>query len=127
MKTHSLTVRGQLISLNFERKMHHQTRAAAVKQWRTDAGWEAKAARLPHLGRVSIVAQPYQRLHVLQDAGNCLPSIKAVIDGLCDVGVLDGDGPEHVTAVTMLAPRRTTTSTCDYVALELVEVTGCGF
>jgi crossover junction endodeoxyribonuclease RusA len=120
MKSHNLTVRGQLISLNFERKMHHQTRADAVKQWRTDAYWEAKAARLPHLDRVSIVAQPFQHAHVLGDAGNHLPSVKACIDGLVDVGVLDDDGPEIVTALTMLAPRRTTSTSCDLVSLELV-------
>jgi crossover junction endodeoxyribonuclease RusA len=121
VKSHHLSVRGQLISLNFERKMHHMTRADAVRQWRTDAGWEAKAARLPHLERISIVAQPFQRRAVLGDAGNHLPSVKAIIDGLVDVGVLDDDGPDHVTALTLLAPRRATHSTCDAVSLELVE------
>ena len=120
MKSHRLAVRGQLISLNFERKMHHQTRADAVKQWRSDAAWEAKAARLPHIDRCSIIAQPYQHAHVLGDAGNHLPSIKACIDALVDVGVLDDDGPEIVTALTMLAPRRTESTSCDVVSLELV-------
>jgi crossover junction endodeoxyribonuclease RusA len=108
------------MSLNFERKQHHMTRAAVVKQWRTDAGWEARAARLPHLDRVSIIAQPFQHRNALQDAGNCLPSVKAIVDGLVDVGVLPGDGPAHVTALTMLAPQRTTGA--DRVEIELIPV-----
>lgn len=126
MKSHTLTVHGALLSINTERRTHPMARASAVKQWRTDAAWSARAARLPSLGRVSIVAQPYQHSSVLGDAGNHLPSIKAVIDGLVDVGVLTGDGPDCVASLTMMAPKRTK-SKVDHVDLELVEVAACGF
>jgi len=121
MKAHRFSVRGKLLSINGERKLHHQRRAEWVSEWRTDAGWEIKAARIPHLERVSIVAQPFQHKSVLQDAGNCLPTVKACVDALVDVGVLDGDGPDHVTALTLLAPRRIEGTGADYVTIELVE------
>ncbi len=120
MKTHAFTVRGKLVSLNAERSTHFMPRSEAIRQWRTDAYWEAKAARLPHLERCSVVVQPFQRRSVLQDAGNCYPVVKSIIDGLCDAEVLDGDDGRYVTAITMLAPKRATHSTCDQVSIELV-------
>ena len=84
MKSRSLTVYGELLSINRERKLTQMPRAKAVRQWRSDAGWSARAARLPSLDRVSIVASPFQHAHVLGDAGNHLPSVKASIDGLVE-------------------------------------------
>ena len=101
-------------------------RAAAVKQWRTDAFWQAKASRLVHFDRASVIAQPLQRQSVLADAGNHIWSVKAVIDGLCDAKVLDGDDGRYVSSLTLLAPKRTTQAT-DSLHIELVEVTSCGF
>jgi hypothetical protein len=125
VKSHRVTVYGNLMSLNGERKVHRMTRAEAVRQWRVDAGWSAKAAHLPHLERVSIVAQPFQRFHVLADAGNHLPSIKAAIDGLVDVGVLDGDDGKHVTSLTLMAPIRAAGARSDWLTLELIEMAAC--
>jgi hypothetical protein len=124
MKTHRFTVRGKLLSINGERKLHHQRRAEWVREWRTDAGWEIKAARIPHLDRVSVIASPYQHKDALGDAGNHLPSVKAVVDALVDVGVLDGDGPQHVSALTLIAPCRIEGSGPDYVTFELIEGEG---
>jgi crossover junction endodeoxyribonuclease RusA len=121
MKSHLLTVRGKLLSINAERKVHALRRADYVREWRDSAGWEAKAARLPHFERVSIIAQPVQHHARLADAGNHLPSVKAIVDGLVDVGVLDGDGPEHVSALTLLAPVKVEGSGPDWITVELVE------
>jgi crossover junction endodeoxyribonuclease RusA len=124
VKIHAFTVRGKLISLNAERSTHFMPRSEAIRQWRTDSYWEAKAAGLPHLDRVSVIVQPVQHRSVLQDAGNCYPVAKACIDGLCDAGVLDGDDGQYVTALTMLAPKRATNGT-DYITIELVQVAPC--
>jgi hypothetical protein len=120
MKSHRLTVRGSLISINAERRCHPIRRAELVRQWRTDAAWEARAAQIPHLHRVTIIATPYQHNARLGDAGNHPPSVKAIIDALCDVGVLDGDGPQHVASLTLMAPRRTKHT--DRVEIELIEM-----
>jgi crossover junction endodeoxyribonuclease RusA len=120
-KSHHLVVRGKLLSINAERKTHMLRRADIVRQWRTDAALEAKVARLPHLGRVSVIAQPFQHGSVLADVGNHLPSIKACIDGLVDAQVLSADDPSVVTALTFLAPQRVSGNGADYVVLELIE------
>ena len=122
-KSHRLSVRGELLSLNRERKMDKFLRANAVKRWRSDAFWELKAARIPHLDRVIVIVQPYQSKHVLADCGAHLPAAKAVIDALADAHVLDDDGPETVVSLTMLAPRRTEAS-LDRLEVELIESAG---
>lgn len=117
-RSHRVTVRGKLLNLNS--RDHHMPRAAAIKAWRQDAYWEAKAARLPHLERCSIVVTPFQARSVLADCGNHILSAKSVIDGLVDAGVLDSDDGEHVTSLTMLAPKRAE-SAVDRVEIELIE------
>jgi hypothetical protein len=119
--SYQFAVRGQLLSINNERKLHHQRRAEWVRQWRSDAGWEIKRARLPHLERVAVIAQPFQHAHALGDCGNHLPSVKAVVDALVDVGTLPGDGPNHVASLTMMAPRRTGEKV-DRLEIEVIEV-----
>lgn len=121
MKTHRFTVRGDLLSINRERSLHKMARAETVKVWRIAGRFEAQAARIPRLGAVSIIAKPFQHKSVLGDAGNHLPSIKAIVDGLVDAGVLEGDGPEYVRSLTLMAPQRTQSCASDYVTLELVE------
>lgn len=118
MKSYRFSVRGRLLSINQERKVHLQRRAEFVRQWRTDAGWEIRRARVPHLERVSIVAHVYQHAARLGDAGNHLPTIKAIVDALIDVGVLDDDGPDQVASLTLIAPKRT--ELVDRVEIELI-------
>jgi crossover junction endodeoxyribonuclease RusA len=121
MKAHRISVKGKLLSTNAERKLHHMPRSEATKQWRSDAYFEAKAAHLPKLERVSIIVSPFQHRSVLQDAGNCAPVAKAVIDGLVDAGVLVDDDPEHVVSITFLAPKRVEGTGTDWVTIELIE------
>lgn len=106
MTVYTVEIPGPLVSLNSERSGHYFTRAAATKQWRHSAGWAAKAARIPTLAVVIIEAQPFQSKGILADAGNHLPSVKAAIDGLVDVGVLHDDDPAHVVALILHAPKR---------------------
>lgn len=120
-RSHQFSVRGAaLISINFERKVHHQRRAEWVREWRRDAFWEVTAARIPHMDQVTVIARPFQAKHRLQDAGNCLPTVKAIIDALVDAKVLDDDGPEHVRSLTLMAPERTEAS-FDRVEIEIIE------
>jgi crossover junction endodeoxyribonuclease RusA len=105
--TYVIEIPGPLVSLNAERRQRHwAVRSEATKQWRHSAGWAAKAAKIPPLSVVIVEAQPWQSKGVLADAGNHLPSVKAAIDGLVDVGVLHDDDPTHVAALILLAPRR---------------------
>jgi hypothetical protein len=55
-------------------------------------------------GPVIILGKPVQPTASLADAGAHVPTLKAIVDGLVDAGWLEGDGPEHVAAVVMVAP-----------------------
>lgn len=103
-----LWIPGKLVTLNAERKGNRWGRATATAEWRQTAAWLAKAQKLPKLDRVTVTANPQQSRGVLADAGNHLPSVKAAVDGLVDVGVLPDDNPKHVTALILIAPRRGT-------------------
>lgn len=56
--------------------------------------------------RVQILVEPHECRHRLTDAGNCVTSAKAAIDGLRDAGVLTDDSPKYVAALTFLAGRK---------------------
>lgn len=87
-------------------------RAAIRKKIRGDAKIAALAAvradELVSFGeqRVQIIVEPHECRTRLTDAGNCVTSAKAAIDGLKDAGVLVDDGPRYVAAVTFLVGRR---------------------
>lgn len=100
LQSATIIVPGRPLLLNRERKFTYWERAAAVKEWRT-AGWvEAKRRRIPKFSRVNITATPHVHDRVAQDSGACFPTVKALIDGLVDAGVLPHDGPEVVRELT---------------------------
>jgi crossover junction endodeoxyribonuclease RusA len=55
----------------------------------------AQDAGLPFgLDEVGIEALPLMGTRVLQDAANCIPAVKAAIDGLVDYGLIEDDSPK---------------------------------
>ena len=104
--TVELTVPGKLVTVNTERAASRWARHRLTKQWRQAAHWSAKAAKLPELDWAWITVQPSQARGVLADTGNHYPSVKAMIDGLVDFGMLLDDGPKFVKALTCMPPRR---------------------
>jgi hypothetical protein len=98
-------VPGKLWTTNGERSMHRHQRSVKTRYWRAAFADEA-AEFAPVLCRVRVIAQPYQRLGRLGDAGGHLPVVKAAIDGLRDAGVLIDDDGRYVTSLEMLAPLR---------------------
>ena len=107
---------GRPMSLNQERTMNFYTVGKVTKTWREAAYWLAKEAKIPRLNRARFVAIP---LHATaaspQDAGNCLPAVKAMIDGLVQAQILEDDGPAFVTSIELRAP-----IVCGEDGLELV-------
>lgn len=90
---------------NAERRWHHHERARIVAEWRRAFGVLARSQRIPRLGAVEVTAVPYLRSRRgMQDVGGCFPAVKAAVDGLVDAGVLAGDGPDVVRALTFRAP-----------------------
>lgn len=67
--------------------------------------------------RVQIIVKPFECRNQLTDAGNCVGSAKAAIDGLRDAGVIVDDAPRYVMAITYLAGEKV--SSRDYEGLSV--------
>jgi crossover junction endodeoxyribonuclease RusA len=105
-------------TINAERRMHHMERARHVREWRTKSASLAKVKGIPALTAVHIHAHPHLKGR-LQDADACHPSVKAVIDGLVDAGVIPDDDPRYVRAVTYHAPTR---AKADFLLVTVVDL-----
>lgn len=71
--------------------------ASTVKVWRDAAHVHARAARLPQLGRAHILAELYFGDRRRRDVHNYYPTLKAVVDGLVDYGLLPDDADDYLT------------------------------
>lgn len=104
--TYTLDVPGRLSTVNATRRRHWSTEAAITQLWRQDAYFVAKADKIPRLTRVRITCTPQQARGRLADAGAHAIVVKAVVDGICDSGVISDDSPDVVLSLTMAAPER---------------------
>ena len=94
------------MTMNEYRTLHFRARAKYDKQLRQRFAWLAIQARAPKgLDRIIVTAAPYvRRGTTLPDVGACFPAVKAAIDGLVDFGVIPNDTPDHLSAITFVAP-----------------------
>ena len=104
--TYELTIAGQLWTVNAERNRHWAWRSTRAKQWRTDAFYTARAARIPPMDACTIVVRVEQAKGRLADPEAHSPPFKACLDGIVDAGVLPDDTGEYVREVTFCAPTR---------------------
>lgn len=92
-------------TMNAYRSLHFHQKGKLDREWREAFAWRARAARIPKLDRVLVTAAPVvASRRSLPDVGACFPAVKAAIDGLVDAGVIPDDTPEHVGAITFVAP-----------------------
>ena len=80
----------------------------ATRWWRQEAAeaWTRKDNR-PVEPPVIVTGQPLHATKASpQDAGACLPAVKAALDGIVDAGGLPDDTPEYVAGLLLLAPIR---------------------
>lgn len=80
-----------------------QKRYRITKPIKDTAIWLARAAKIPHLDRATIVAEfrpPTGRRRVVREAHNLGPSVKAAIDGIVQAGVLTDDSDRYVADVS---------------------------
>lgn len=90
---------------NWERTAHFRQRAKKVKEWRNAAHELAQAANLPiGLDCIGVEAMAVLPTRAMQDNTACLPSYKAMQDGLVDYGVTLDDGPQYVKWTIFHAP-----------------------
>lgn len=102
----SITVEGKPYLVNEERKTKSvYARARNVREIREQAGWRWTAIRpvgMP-IARYAVVSQPtYPNGAGHPDTGSCYPSVKAIIDGARDAGVVLDDRPGNVAALVEL-------------------------
>jgi len=72
-------------------------RAKLVAEVRLTAGWVVKAAQIPACARVTVGLEYVPTVRRRRDGGeNYADTMKAVIDGVVDAGVVPDDTPEYV-------------------------------
>lgn len=96
-----MVVPATLDLLSSNQRLHWAAKAGRVQRLRRWAGFEAKRLEMPHAERVSVTVwvHPGARTRRL-DPPNYADTVKAVIDGVVDAGVLPDDSGKHVIAVT---------------------------
>jgi crossover junction endodeoxyribonuclease RusA len=104
VSTWDLTYDAKPWSLNQERTKHWAWRRERVEEWKGAFYWLAKDARVPSMDRIAVTVD-IEMPGIVQDVCNGYPAAKAAIDGLVIAGVIPDDTPEHLVAVTFLAPR----------------------
>ena len=83
--------------LNANDRPHYMARARIVADIRGQAGWLAKAAKIPHLQRARIdgIYEPPTRHN--RDRSNLHPTLKAAVDGIVsDAHVLPDDSDAYL-------------------------------
>lgn len=84
--------KGRLAWLSMNERTHWAPRAEKTRQWRTLARFTAAQHKLPTgLENVHITAHVHKTNNRSYDVHNLLPTMKAVIDGLVDYGLVDDD------------------------------------
>lgn len=94
----------RLWTVNSERRMHWARRAELVKAWRHAAKIYARYEHVPRYEWVEIEACIAQASGVPADPGAHYPVVKAVVDGLVDAGIIEGDDKTHVRSIVQHAP-----------------------
>lgn len=97
MTTHTIPLSHNKPPLNANQKLHWARRAEIVKQLRTEAFVRARSQKIgthDHI-TVQLVYKPKRNLR--RDAGNLMPTHKAILDGLVDAGIVPDDTPQYVT------------------------------
>ncbi|AJT42397.1 hypothetical protein [Psychromicrobium lacuslunae] len=82
--------------LNSNDRRHHMARWRIGRTWREAAKVYAIKAKLPHLQKARITATIHRARSNRSDALNFAPTIKPIIDGLIDYGLLPDDDDKHL-------------------------------
>lgn len=83
--------------LNLNQKQHWAKTAKLAKAWRHGANIIARQHRLPKgLQRVQVDAYAWKNSRRVYDPHNLMPTLKPVIDGLVDYGLIPDDNTTHL-------------------------------
>ena len=105
MRPQTLTVPCSLPVMNSNHRPHWTVKAGQTKAWRDMAYWTALNVLAPYSPdeQVHITATFHRPTARKYDPANWYPTVKAVIDGLVDAGILVDDDHAHVLGPDMRA------------------------
>jgi crossover junction endodeoxyribonuclease RusA len=95
---------GRPITANAHRRLFWRERAHYDREVRGAFRLLARAARIPELERIRIVAAPTVRRGPFADPAACAPAVKAAIDGIVDAGVIPDDTGRYLVDVLFHPP-----------------------
>lgn len=106
LQSHTVTDTGERpLTTNRVMGLHRQAWAKHTRVVRERWYWLAKKARVPAFAKATITVTPLHKdRRSPQDVAACAPEAKAAIDGIVDAGVLPGDDPRYLLAVTFTHP-----------------------
>lgn len=88
--------------INLNQRLHWAKKAQLTKAWRLAAHDAAECAMLPqNLTKVHVTAYITKPTRRAFDVHNLIPTMKAVIDGLVDYGVVADDSTKYLTGPDM--------------------------
>lgn len=93
--TFTITAPCDWISSN--QREHWAAKAERTKQWRDTARVYAIQAKLPKLDHVHVGALLHFRDNRQRDVHNYMPTLKAIVDGLVDYGLVKDDSSKYLT------------------------------
>lgn len=113
--------------INANQREHWRTRAEKTAQWRGSARTFAVQAKLPkRLDHVRIVALLHFRDNRDRDAHNFAGTLKAIVDGLVDYGLIKDDSTEFLTGPDIRIGERRRASRGSYAPVGFVSLTITG-
>jgi hypothetical protein len=99
-----LLIKAPVAWVNANDRGHWRPRAALIAEWRRAGAIYARQARLPRIDPPVVLTAYVHRIDNRRaDAQNMAPTIKAVVDGIVDHGVLPDDANKYVAA-TIIKP-----------------------
>lgn len=81
-------------------RMHWRERASRTKRLRLRGHFEAHKNRLFPMRRAFVIVSVQYPTSGRADPANAYPTVKALVDGLTDFGVLTDDDSKHLPAMT---------------------------
>jgi len=95
---------GRPTTTNMVHRWHHRAVSADRKQWRHAGAVLARQASIPAMDCCHIEVTGRYPGGTLPDTDAVAPSLKGVIDGLVDAGVIPDDTGRHIATITYHAP-----------------------
>ena len=97
---------GRPLLANAANKMHFQDRDRIRADWRDATTTLARAQRIPRCAAIDIKVQArYRTRRTPGDIDSPAPTVKGVIDGLVNAGIIRDDKPPYIRSLLYVTPQ----------------------